>query len=162
MWQQESAFNDAMLWKDRNTRIADLSVKAEWDPDHQEGRFDIDLVVHAGADCSLDRLFVRAVVRDPHGGIPTIGSSRLVAEVPWLMPATQCGIGLFGSLPHPWFWTQESLQSYYLWVVLEDRRGQIVDAVTGRFGICMPVPDGGEPQQSRIAGQPFVTEGQLT
>lgn len=138
MWQQETLFNDVLLRSDGNIGITDLTVKTEWDPGHEEGRLDIHLVLQGGVDCTPDRLFVRAVVQDPNGGVPTLVGSRLVVEAPWPMPTMPCGIRLSGSLRYPWFWTQENSDSYSLLLILEDTRGRIVDAVTGRFGFVSP------------------------
>jgi len=138
MWQQKTSFNDVLLRSEWNIRITDLSVKTEWDPAHKEGRLDIHLVIQGGEDHAPDRLFVRAVVQDPNGGVPTLDGSRRVVEAPWPMPEMPCGIRLSGSLRYPWFWTQENSHSYSLVLILEDGRGRIVDTVTGRFGFVSP------------------------
>jgi hypothetical protein len=137
MWQPENLY-EGWIKTGGKACIRDLAVVADWDPSEAVGSLDIRAAISDNRPSGDDRLFVRAVVGTPDGRFLTVGSSRLVAEVPFAAPRTWCVVRLCRQIERPLFWNAEGSDCYSLLLILEDARGEVVDVLAGRFGILSP------------------------
>jgi hypothetical protein len=138
MWQPEELFCEGWLGRGGKASIRDLAVSAVWDVFVRVGGLDIRMAIGDERDSAADKVFVRAVVETPDGEFLTAGGSRLIAEVPFTAPRTWCLVRLCRQIQVPAFWSTDMPQCYSLLIILEDNRGQVLDVVSGKFGISKP------------------------
>jgi len=80
-------------------------------------------------------LVLRALVQGPDGTVLSTEQSKLLVELKHLPANTKRQVFLSLEIENPQVWTQEMPEQYKVQLVLEDRRGRVLDTHAQAFGI---------------------------
>ena len=135
MGLQETSFDEVLMRNEQETRMADLSIRTKWNLEHQEGCLEIRVIIQGGQTGPLERLFVRAVIHASDGSVLTVGGSRWITVVPSLAPKTPCEVHLSRAISRTLSSSVAHSRDHHLLLILEDHRGCVLDAVSGRLDL---------------------------
>lgn len=160
-WWMAGLHREVYLYATGPTRIADLRVAADWDPETGKGRLEVEAEIAFDATPE-EGWCVEAKLLGPSG--KEVLRRGLSASVPlahpfWALRAFQFeghGVRLEATLARPKPWSSESPTLYRLLVSLKDPEGRLREVVTTCVGFRRVEVVG---RELRINGRPVPIRG---